>query len=345
MTKTTIFTITAIAVLFSGCTTMDAIKSSGDNLSKGNLLAAAMNLVFTPIALAYDVVTLGGNVSPEVATTAAGAYAESQGYVAAGTISKMIEVTSASNSTSSSSDTSSSVNSGTSSTTSKFGASNDSVGTTVVGAGGKGKGNCSINTAFLAPKIPTFNSSDLKSIRDMAVSTDIVDAMRQANGQGYTPQAAVKAALDQARAFDTATKEALQTASAVDAFGTTDEEFLNRLRNGSLNLNKCDGIRNSALCSAGATKIGAIFNRAVAAEMQCHIRAGTWPGGSSSGTTVATSDSASSNTSRFTAPAAPKRAPLSGYYDPSVAERMPTTRSQSTTPTSHGGTSSNKGAR
>jgi len=329
------------SALLAGCTTMDALKSSGDNFSKGNLLAGTMNLVFTPIALAYDVVTLGGNVSPDVSTAAVGAYAEGKGYVPAGTTSQMIAVSSTATASSSNDTASDSASPMMPSTTAI-----DTVAATGARSGAGTKGNCRANTAFLETRIPRINNAEFNNLRDAAVSTDIVDAMRQANGQGYTPQSAVQALLAQARENDARTAEALKTASAVDALGTTDDEFLNRIRTGTINLSTCDGLRNAALCAAAMMKLGAITNRAVAAEMQCHIRAGTWPKGTATGSAVASSSGSGYTTSK-TATASVRSAPASwGSYDPHAANPNAKTTRSATAPSASGGpVSSNKGAR
>ncbi len=140
---------------------------------------------------------------------------------------------------------------------------------------------CRTNTSYLGARIPNFRVSELQEQRRNALSENIMLAMQRAKQQGYAPNQAVTAALQQAREFDKTAKEALRTAASVDAIGTTDEEFLAKLNNRSLDVPNCDNMRNSALCVAIVNKIAAITTRAVAAEMQCHIRAGTWATSSS----------------------------------------------------------------
>lgn len=138
-------------------------------------------------------------------------------------------------------------------------------------------GRCRSNMQYLAGRIPVTGNAQVDSIRSQVLATDVMEVMRSASTQGYSPNAAVQATLDQAREFDRTTAEALSAAAATDAFGTTDDQFLDKLKSGKISIKQCDGIRNNSLCAAAITKIGAIVNRAVAAEMQCHIRANTWP--------------------------------------------------------------------
>ena len=114
-------------------------------------------------------------------------------------------------------------------------------------------------------------------MRQKAVSEDIMLAMRNARQQGYSPNDAVDAALKQAKEYDVQIRKALAGAMDVDSLGTTDEQFLQRLNNGTLSVRDCDeGIRSSTLCIAIVNKMAAVVMRAVAAETQCHIRAGTF---------------------------------------------------------------------
>lgn len=141
----------------------------------------------------------------------------------------------------------------------------------------RAQSTCRTSLSHLNSRIPSFTVSELQQVRAAVLGQDLVEAMRSMRRHGLSPEAAVRASLDQAREMDRAAREALQTAGAVDAFGTTDDEFLDRLKAGTLQTSNCTGIRNTAICSAIINRLGAVANRAVAAEMQCHIRAGTWP--------------------------------------------------------------------
>ena len=136
---------------------------------------------------------------------------------------------------------------------------------------------CHENLNYLSSRLPKVGNAEVQGIRKQILETNIMQVMADASSHGYAPDEAVSATLAQAREFDNSTEQALISASAVDSFGETDDEFLVKLKTGQLNIDECSGIRNSSLCSAAITKIGAIANRAIAAELQCHIRAGTWP--------------------------------------------------------------------
>ena len=94
--------------------------------------------------------------------------------------------------------------------------------------------------------------------------------MRMANQSGIPPREAVKQSLDQAKSHEDTAREALATASMVDAFGATDEEFLRAINNGTINVTSCEGIRNGSLCAAILNKYAAIASRATAANFNCH---------------------------------------------------------------------------
>ncbi|MDA0426056.1 hypothetical protein [Stutzerimonas frequens] len=136
---------------------------------------------------------------------------------------------------------------------------------------------CHESLDYLSSRLPSIGNAEVQSIRSEILGTNIMQVMVDVSSQGYTPDEAVSAILAQAREFDKSTEQALISASSVDSFGQTDDEFLSKLKSGQLNIDDCGGIRNSSLCTAAITKIGAIANRAIAAELQCHIRAGTWP--------------------------------------------------------------------
>jgi len=138
-------------------------------------------------------------------------------------------------------------------------------------------GACRTSTAFLASRIPTVGAAMVDDVRTVVINEDIVNSMRQAGKQGYSPEAAIKLTLEQARAHDATAAQAVSMASSFDALGTSDEEFLSQMKSGKLRLEQCDGLRNNALCAAAVHKMGAIGNRAIAAEMQCHLRANSWP--------------------------------------------------------------------
>lgn len=138
--------------------------------------------------------------------------------------------------------------------------------------------SCRTNTAFLDSRLPQWSDPSLRDMRQKAISEDIMLAMRNAKQQGFSPNDAVDVTLMQAKEYDVQIRKHLASAMDVDSLGTTDEQFLERLQNGTLAVKRCDeGIRSSTLCIAIVNKMAAVVMRSIAAEMQCHIRAGSWP--------------------------------------------------------------------
>lgn len=145
------------------------------------------------------------------------------------------------------------------------------------GSSSRNASACRKTTAFLSSRLLPLGPPELEKYRQTLLTEDIINAMRNATRQGFSPEATVSVALKQAAEFDRSTKDALATAADTDGFGTTDDDFLSRLKSGSLRVARCEGIRNNALCAAITYKMSALMWRAMAAEMQCHIRAGSWP--------------------------------------------------------------------
>lgn len=141
-------------------------------------------------------------------------------------------------------------------------------------------GSCPVTLAHLRSRFPDANAlpgAELRNVRNQILSADVRETMRAVGAQGFSPQRGIDASLAQARQHDDVARDALATASAVDAAGITDETFAQQVNSGQLRVSDCSGIRNGSLCAAIAEKMGAIATRAMAAAMQCHLRAGTWP--------------------------------------------------------------------
>lgn len=120
---------------------------------------------------------------------------------------------------------------------------------------------------------------EIRQAIELARSQDVLQAMEKATQQGYTPEAAIAAVMEQARAFDETAARAAKTAEMVDARGVTDEEFMRRLHNGTLEIpaEGCVAIRASALCAMAVNRIAAMALRYMAREMRCFQAAGQWP--------------------------------------------------------------------
>jgi len=138
-------------------------------------------------------------------------------------------------------------------------------------------GTCHRTMAFLADRFPPFTQSEPEKVRKTLLAFDLDGPMRAARASGDSPESMVQKVFAQAQEYDKSTTEALSTAASVDALGTTDEQFMRKLKDGSLALGDCEAIRSSALCMAAIYKMSAVFYRSVGAEMQCHIMNGSWP--------------------------------------------------------------------
>lgn len=137
-------------------------------------------------------------------------------------------------------------------------------------------GTCQYDLSYLSSSLPRTKAQQTDSIRNQILNSSITNMMRKINQSGTAPREAVKQSLDQARSHEQTAREALAIASMVDAFGSTDEEFQRSINNGTTNVTSCEGVRNSSLCAAIMNKYGAIASRAVAANLNCHYRNGSW---------------------------------------------------------------------
>jgi len=138
--------------------------------------------------------------------------------------------------------------------------------------------SCNGNLRHLATRIPNFTDSDISKLRTMLLETDIHQTISAAKQQGYGPNQAVDASLQQARENDRVAKQGAECASDVDAWGTTDEAFYQSISAGKIDRNiNCQGsIRNMCLCAAIINRMNAAGSRAIAAEMQCYIKNNRW---------------------------------------------------------------------
>lgn len=141
----------------------------------------------------------------------------------------------------------------------------------------KTTGNCNSNLRHLSARIPNFTDPNISKLRTMLLETSIPQTISAAKQQGFGPNQAVDASLQQARENERVAREGAACASDVDAWGTTDEAFYQAISAGKIDRNiVCQGIRNSCLCAAILNKMTAAGSRAIAAEMQCYIKNNRW---------------------------------------------------------------------
>jgi hypothetical protein len=250
----------------TACTTAKAIKETGNEFSQGNIITGLWyGTMGITMAALVDVVTLGGTTDATTGSKALVAAANPGSSYSNALIASNSLVALAGG--------------GEIPHSSSYDSSTSMASQAIAGPSGSGAsigGSCHSDLSYLSSRMPSFSQSLLENIRVQILNTKLSDTMRAASQQGYSPESAINSSLEQARAYDETVRQALSTAAATDGFGTTDDEFLDSLKRGTLSVSTCEGIRNAALCDAINNKLGAVASRALAADMQCHLRAGTW---------------------------------------------------------------------
>jgi len=139
-------------------------------------------------------------------------------------------------------------------------------------------GSCRQNLAHLSSRIPSFSAPEISGLRATLLETDIRRTISAAKQQGYGPNQAVDASLQQARENDRVARQGAECASDVDTWGTTDEAFYQSISAGRIDrqINCQASIRNSCLCAAIVNKMTAVGSRAIAAEIQCFAKNNRW---------------------------------------------------------------------
>jgi hypothetical protein len=136
--------------------------------------------------------------------------------------------------------------------------------------------SCPEDISAITSRIPRYGNPQLASIRSKLEAMSVRQAVRSAKSQGLTAQAAVEASMQQARSYDSVVRQATSCAADTDAFGTTDDQFLESLNSSSLRNVSCDGVRGSCLCAAIINKMAAVGTRALAGGMRCFAAQGLW---------------------------------------------------------------------
>ena len=143
-------------------------------------------------------------------------------------------------------------------------------------AASQGGAGCPGDLSHLARRLPPFGLPELDGVRGEILRTSIPTTIANARAQGYSAEAAIGASLAQADEYDRGARSALETAASADGFGTSAQQFAEQLRAGTLRPADCGNIRNSALCQAILSDMGAVASRAVAEAMQCRQQAGAF---------------------------------------------------------------------
>jgi hypothetical protein len=135
---------------------------------------------------------------------------------------------------------------------------------------------CPETLGYFASRVPHFKNYRLAVIRDEFLKQNVPQTIQRAKAQGLSAQAAIQAAHSQAREHDTVVRQGAACTADVDAWGSTDEQFLSRINNNQYTNLSCEGVRGSCLCSAIMNKIGAVGARAMAGAMGCFASKGKW---------------------------------------------------------------------
>lgn len=128
-------------------------------------------------------------------------------------------------------------------------------------------GNCPMTLAHLGSKLPRYNDSDLNLLRNTILKTNMMDVMREARRQGFSPQAAARATLEQAREFRKSQDSAEECIRAAAAGNPA--RIISSLQNGTYDLGRGVGITTSCAKAYVLFYYGLVSNEEMAIAMAC----------------------------------------------------------------------------
>ncbi|MBJ6610866.1 MAG: hypothetical protein JG718_10945 [Candidatus Thiothrix moscowensis] len=138
----------------------------------------------------------------------------------------------------------------------------------------KTSGNCQTTMRYISSQFPRFTDPTISNVQTAMMAGNVIDDMAAAKAEGLVPQSAIQSLLAQAEEYDRVAREALHTASEVDAFGSSASDFMKSIKSGKYNNISCEGIRNSSICAAIINKMSAIYTREEAKQFKCHTGGG-----------------------------------------------------------------------
>lgn len=261
----------------SACTTQKALNETGKEIDKGNYGVAAWYTLTLPIAMIYDVFTLGGtsDVSSGTSALSSAVSTVSPGSDAANTLSAMASSSALANSTTHAS--------GDAQVSQIAQTSQVSTGESTSNLPFKpadympDEGRCEKNLAYLSDRLPTSSITLISDTRSEILKSDMHSMMLEINKEGLSPDQAIDQSLQQAQEYDRVMNEALHSAAQTDGQGITEAQFASQIKSGSLQISECDGVRNASLCAAIVNHYGAISSRGVAANLTCYKNTHQWP--------------------------------------------------------------------
>jgi hypothetical protein len=138
-------------------------------------------------------------------------------------------------------------------------------------------GLCHTDLSFLRARFPQFSDPTLRKVEDTIFSIKITDAIAEAKSQGRSSDQAVQAEMAQADEDLKSARDASNFVVAITLTSDTGDDLFRALKSGKIDPNMvCEGASAASECAAMAGVMGAVANRAVAAEMQCRVRNGMW---------------------------------------------------------------------
>jgi hypothetical protein len=128
-------------------------------------------------------------------------------------------------------------------------------------------GNCPTTLAYLDSRLPRYpGDAEYTTIRNMAVQTDLVEALEKARQMGLTPAQAADQAMQQTKVAEAAERGMADVARAYNNAG---EATLVRLKNGTYPAN---GTLPLPLQGYLAAYVGAVVNKEATAGIACIAR-------------------------------------------------------------------------
>lgn len=267
-------------LLTVSCTTQKALTETGKEIDKGNYGVAAWYTLTLPIVMVYDIFTLGGtsDVSSGTSTLSSAASTIAPNSNAANTLSAM-----ASSSTllSASNDTSAPPQTSQASLASERIETNNSIDLSTFNPAEymREDGTCAEDLSYLSNRLPESSIPEINNFRNELLKSEIKPIMYAINKKGISPDESIRQELQQAEEYNRVVKDAIHTATQTDGQGVTETQFASQIKSGTLQVNICDGIRNSSLCAAIINSYSAISTQAIAANLMCYKRTNQWPKG------------------------------------------------------------------
>lgn len=258
-----------IAILLQGCTSAKIVEGAAKEAGKGNVLSALyMGSVGLAVGGIYDVVSLGGTLSPDAAGEV------TKGMVNAATdrqIRRSAVPVSPSLASQRQRDASLPLPPsrppviGFADSAAPTASTNTSISSNLSGGSG-----CKTNLLHLAPMLPQYGVQELQETRSAILSEDINVALGKAQAMGYSAASAASSSLQSARSAEAEVEKAR---SCIDSFAADPGAVITRLERGQFDFSGSRlqdlGIHEACAASYVVLKYSAIASREMAVQMAC----------------------------------------------------------------------------